>query len=261
MRTIINTCGARNHFGYYDAKAREIVLRHPYTKKSDVEDVYLWIEDTEDLRKLSIGIGAVENFVLQDNGDTLYGAARTVIKQNIMQAQILDNEILKNLLMRLKTKKQLRNLGIKGYIFENDPALFNELLQTISSVKSLVYLDLNGCFFTDEQLISLAEVLSTSHIAHLIWPEARLTELVIRSCLMKLKNNRSIVIMRGAPLEFQDVAKANRSWLFNLVHLPSLITEEEKAIIKEYADSYRLGLAYEKQRFFDLEKSVEAILA
>lgn len=261
MSNISNACGAKNHFGYYDAKAREIVLRHPYTKKNDVEESYLWIEEADNLRKLSIGIGAVENFVIKDNGDTLYGSARSVIKQSVIQAQVLDNEILKNLLMRLKNKTKLRNLGIKGYIFENDNTLFNELVQTIRSVKSLVYLDLNGCFFTDEQLISLAEVISTSRIAHLIWPEARLSELVTRSCIMKLKNNHSIVIMRDVPLEFQDVAKANRAWLFGLVHQPSLVTDEEKAIIKEYADSYRLGLAYEKQRFFDLEKSVEAILA
>lgn len=261
MRSISNLCGAKNLFGFYDVKAQEIVLRHPYTKKHDVEEAYLWIEEATDLKKLSIGIGAVENFVIQDNQDTLYKTARQIIKQRIMQVQALDNEILKNILMRIKNNKMLQNLSFKGYIFEGDNALFNELLNVIKALPNLTYFDLTGSYFSDEQLIVLADVLSHTHLGHLVWPETRLSELTIRTILMKLKNNRSIVIMRGVPLEFQDVAKQNRLWMFNMVRHPSLITDDERNIIKEYASAYRLAIAYEKQRFFDIEKSVEAILA
>ena len=40
MRKHANDCGVRNHFGYYDAHAREIVLKHPCLKKADVDVVY-----------------------------------------------------------------------------------------------------------------------------------------------------------------------------------------------------------------------------
>jgi hypothetical protein len=261
MRAISNICGAKNPFGFYDVKAREIVLRHPYTKKHDVEEAYMWIEEATDLQKLAIGIGAVENFVIQDNNDTLYKTARQIVKQRIMQVQMLDNEILKNILMRLKNNTMVQNLSLKGYIFEGDNALFNELLNVIKALPNLSYFDVTGSYFSDEQLIVLADVLSHTHLAHLVWPEARLSDLTIRTIMMKLKNNRSIVIMRGVPLEFQDVARQNRLWLFNMVRQPSLVTADEKNIIKEFASSYRLAIAYEKQRFFDIEKSVEAILA
>lgn len=261
MRSISNTCGAKNSFGYYDSKAREIILRHPYTKKRDIEEAYLWLEDAHDLKKFGIGIGTVENFVVKDNGDTLYSTARNVIKQTVKQAQTVDNEILKNILTRLKGKKLMRNMGIKGYIFEKDIALFELLVQTIRSLKSLIYLDMNGCYFNEEQLVTLADVIGQSHIAHLIWPEARLPENTTRAVLKKLENNRSLTVMRGVPSELQEVARRNRAWLFGMAKQPSSITDEEKAIIVKYADSCRLGLAYEKQRFFDIEKAVEAVLA
>lgn len=261
MRSLSNICGAKNPFGFYDVKAKEIILKHPYTKKHDVEEAYLWLEEASDLTKVSIGIGSVENFVINDNGDTLYRAARHVIKQSVMQAQALDNEILKNLLTRIKTKLSVQNLSFKGYIFEGDNALFNELLSVISTLPNLIYLDLTGSYFSDEQLIILADVISKTYIAHLVWPEAHLSDLTIRTIMMKLKNNRSLVILRGVPMEFQDIAKQNRSWMFSLAHQPSLITAEDKNLIKEFASSYRLAIAYEKQRFFDIEKTVEAILA
>ena len=261
MRAVSNECGAKNPFGFYDVKAREIVLRHPYTKKHDVEEAYLWIEEAKDLQKLSINIGAVENFVIKDNKDTLYSTARQIIKQRIMQMQALDNEILKNILMRIKNNAMVQNISLKGYIFEGDNALFNELLNVIKALPNLIYFDVTGSYFSDEQLISLSDVLSHTHLAHLVWPEARLSDLTIRTIMMKLKNSRSIVIMRGVPMEFQDIARQNRLWMFNLVRQPSLVSDDEKNIIKEFASSYRLAIAYEKQRFFDIEKAVEAILA
>ena len=63
MKTISNECGSRNNFGFYDTRAKEIVLTRPCTKKADINEVYVWLEDANELRKLSIGIGPVENFV------------------------------------------------------------------------------------------------------------------------------------------------------------------------------------------------------
>ena len=67
--------------------------------------------------------------------------------------------------------------------------------------------------------------------------------------------------MRGVPLDFQKIAQDNRNWLFSFGRRPTMIGDKEAAILHEYADSIRIAIAYEKQRLFDLEKAVEAILA
>lgn len=262
MRKYSNDCGSRNSFGYYDARSKEIVLKRPCFTKKDIEEAYVWLDDASaDLRKFAIGIGSVENTVIDDNGDNLYAAARGVIRQNVMQTSRVDNEILKNILLRLKKVSDLRNLSLRCYLFSEDPVTFDMLLQTIKSLKSLVYLDLCGCYFSDEQLIDLAEVISHTKIAHLIWPEPRMTEMVLKTIADKFKQNRALVVMHGVPLDFDKIAQDNRNWLFNLGRRPTLIGDEEAKLIKEYAVSLRLGIAYEKQRLFDLEKSIEAVLA
>lgn len=260
MRKCSNDCGSRNSFGYYDARSKEIILKRPCFNKKDIDEVYVWLDDAADLCKFSVGIGAVENTVIDDNGDNLYAAARGVIRQNVMQTVSIDNDILKNMLPRLKNLTKLQNFALKCYLFSEDQIMFEMLLQTIKSLKSLIYLDLSGCYFTDEQLIDLADVVSRLKIAHLIWPEPRMSELVMRKVAEKLKENRALVIMQGVPLDFAKIAQDNRQWLFNLGRRPTLIGVKEAELIKEYASSLRLGIAYEKQRLFDLEKSIEAVL-
>ena len=88
-----------------------------------------------------------------------------------------------------------------------------------------------------------------------------MSDLVMTKVAEKFNENRSLVVLHGVPLDFQKIAQANRTWLFSYGRRPTLIGEKEAAIIKEYADSLRLGIAYEKQRLFDLEKAVEAVLA
>jgi len=256
-----NDCGVRNSFGYYDARAKEIILRHPCLKKKDIEEAYLWIDEASDLRKLSIGIGTLDNCVADEYDETLFGTARGIIKQNVIQTSEIDNQIVKNILQRLKNKVFIRNLGVKCFILSEDRELFDLLLQTIVSMKNLAFLDLSGCYFTDEQLLDLAEVIAKTHIAHLVWPEPRMSELVIKKVADIWKDNRSLVVMRGVPLDLQKIAHDNRVYLFGYGRRPTMIGEKEIAIIKEYASSYRLGIAYEKQRLFDLEKAVEAVLA
>lgn len=261
MRKLTNDCGARNSFGYYDARANEIVLKRPCYKKADVAEVYNWIDSATNLRKFSIGIGAVENFVTDDFGDNLYGSARGVVRQSVMQSMAVDNEILRNLLTHLQGKKTLTNVALRCFMFSDNPIVFDLFLETIRSLDKLIYLDLSGCYFSDEQLLDLAEFISQSHIAHLIWPEPRMSDLVIEKVAERFRSNRSIVIMRGVPLEFQKIAQDNRNWLFSLGRRPTMIGEQEAKILKEYASSVRLGIAFEKQRLFDLEKAVEAVLA
>lgn len=256
-----NDCGVRNHFGYYDAHAKEIVLKHPCLKKADVNDAYSWLDEAADLRKFSIGIGGIENIVEDDSGTALFGSARAAIFQEISHTQAIDNEILKNMLPRLKNKPNLRNIALKGYIFSEDKILFDLLLRTISDTKTLVYLELTGCYFTDEQLLELSEVISRSRISHLLWPEPRLSDLTIKKIKDNLNSNKSLVVLRGVPIELQEIALRNRQWLFSLAKRPTLITDKEKDILLEYADSARIALAYEKQHLFDLEKAIEAVLA
>ena len=40
MRGLANECGSRNSFGYYDASAKEIILKRPCLKKQDLEEAY-----------------------------------------------------------------------------------------------------------------------------------------------------------------------------------------------------------------------------
>ena len=256
-----NNCGIRNNFGYCDYQAQEIILKHPCLNRDDINEVYTWLDDLSDLRKLSIGIGAVENCIVDDNGDTLYTTARGVIRHSLAQTSEVDNQILKNILFRLKNKKQLHNLALKCYLFAEDNELFDSLLQVIKSAKELIYLDLNGCYFSDEQLLDLGEVIAKTHIAHLGWPEPRLSEMIVDKIADQFRNNRSLVVMHGVPLEFQKIAQDNRLWLYGYARRPAMIGEAEKKLIHEYAASYRLGVAFDKQRLFDLEKTVEAVLA
>lgn len=261
MRKLANDCGARNAFGYYDSRAGEIILKRPCLQKGAIDEAGFWLDQATELSKLSIGIGATENFSIDDLGDSLYGAARGVIHQNLMQNLGADNEILRRFLPKIAAKEKLRSLSLKCFIFSEDALLFDMLLRAVRQLSNLVYLDFGGCYFSDEQLLELSEVISKSRIAHLVWPEPRMSDFVISKVLSFLKDNRSIVIMQGVPLDFQQIAQNNREHLFSLARRPTMIGTEEAQELRNYADSIRLGIAYEKQRVFDLEKSVEAVLA
>lgn len=261
MKTISNECGSRNNFGFYDTRAKEIVLTRPCTKKADINEVYIWLEDATELRKLSIGIGAVENFVADSSSGTLYTAARSTIRQNIIQNTAVDNEILKNILLRLNGKENLRNISLKCFMFSEDFYLFDLFLGVIKELPSLVYLDLTGCYFSDNQLIDLARAISGTHIAHLVWPEARMPQLVADQVVRAFSTSRALVVTRCVPVEVDKIAESNRRRAFDMAECPSLIGENEVAFMKEYADTFRFALAYEKQRLLELEKTIEGVLA
>lgn len=261
MRGLANECGSRNSFGYYDASAKEIILKRPCLKKQDLEEAYLWLDNSLELRKFSIGIGSVEVFVADGNIGGLYTTARGMLKNSMMKNKYSDAEMLRNMLLRLKKKEKLRNLAVKCFIFNDDPVLFEQLLDTIRGLGSLVYLDLTGCYFSDEQLADLADVISKTKIAHLVWPEPRMDKMVLGKVMRILEINRSLVVLSGVPMEMQKLAKNNRENLFALGKRPSMMSEEEEMIIREYGNSIQLAIAYEKEKLYNLEQTFMAILA
>lgn len=261
MRSISNECGTRNSFGYYDRVAKEIILKRPCKCKIDIDETLSWLDSASDLVKFAIGIGAVENFVIDDYDNGQYSAARNVIKQSVYPSMAADNSVLYLVLEKLQDKKEIRNICLKCYIFAEDNDLFSVLLDTIRAVSgTLVYLDLTGCYFTDEQLIDLAEVISQSHVANLVWPEPRMSQLVFEKVLEKFKSNRSLVVVRGMPLEMLHVASENRKWFFDLARNPFTMKDKQNSILREYTDSARLAIAQEKQLLMDLEKVIESVL-
>lgn len=261
MRGLANECGSRNSFGYYDASAKEIILKRPCLKKQDLEEAYLWLDNSLELRKFSIGIGSVEVFVADGNIGGLYTTARGMLKNSMMKNKYSDAEMLRNMLLRLKKKEKLRNLAVKCFIFNDDPVLFELLLDTIRGLGSLVYLDLTGCYFSDEQLADLADVISKTKIAHLVWPEPGMDKMVLGKVMRILEINRSLVVLSGVPMEMQKLAKNNRENLFALGKRPSMMSEEEEMIIREYGNSIQLAIAYEKEKLYNLEQTFMAILA
>lgn len=261
MRGLANECGSRNSFGYYDASAKEIILKRPCLKKQDLEEAYLWLDNSLELRKFSIGIGSVEVFVADGNIGGLYTTARGMLKNSMMKNKYSDAEMLRNMLLRLKKKEKLRNLAVKCFIFNDDPVLFELLLDTIRGLGSLVYLDLTGCYFSDEQLADLADVISKTKIARLVWPEPRMDKMVLGKVMRILEINRSLVVLSGVPMEMQKLAKNNRENLFALGKRPSMMSEEEEMIIREYGNSIQLAIAYEKEKLYNLEQTFMAILA
>lgn len=261
MRGLANECGSRNSFGYYDASAKEIILKRPCLKKQDLEEAYLWLDNSLELRKFSIGIGSVEVFVADGNIGGLYTTARGMLKNSMMKNKYSDAEMLRNMLLRLKKKEKLRNLAVKCFIFNDDPVLFELLLDTIRGLGSLVYLDLTGCYFSDEQLADLADVISKTKIAHLVWPEPRMDKMVLGKVMRILEINRSLVVLSGVPMEMQKLAKNNRENLFALGKRPSMMSEKEEMIIREYGNSIQLAIAYEKEKLYNLEQTFMAILA
>lgn len=261
MRGLANECGSRNSFGYYDASAKEIILKRPCLKKQDLEEAYLWLDNSLELRKFSIGIGSVEVFVADGNIGGLYTTACGMLKNSMMKNKYSDAEMLRNMLLRLKKKEKLRNLAVKCFIFNDDPVLFELLLDTIRGLGSLVYLDLTGCYFSDEQLADLADVISKTKIAHLVWPEPRMDKMVLGKVMRILEINRSLVVLSGVPMEMQKLAKNNRENLFALGKRPSMMSEEEEMIIREYGNSIQLAIAYEKEKLYNLEQTFMAILA
>ena len=174
---------------------------------------------------------------------------------------LIDNDILLNLFDRLLHMKALYSISLKCFIFDEDVTLFNDLMYLLKNTKFLWHLDLSGSYFTDEQLLQLAEFVTASNIAHLAWPAPRMSENLVDKIYPMFKDNRSLVVVRGMPFNFKKISLDNRQRLFDLLRRPATIGENEIKVIRSYAESIKLALAYEKQRLYDMENLLEAILS
>ncbi len=261
MKSFSNECGSRNSFGYYDSTVKEIILKRPCTKKKDIEEVYLWLGEYTDLKKFSIGIESVEVFVADNDTKGLYSSARGVIKRSMIRNKYVDGDMLRQILMLLKKQIKLRNLSIRCFIFIDDEPLFNLLMETIKELKTLVYLDLTGCYFSPEQLVLLAEVIGKTRVAHLVWPEPRMDTSTVSKVVSMLNSNHSLVVMSCVPPEMLKITKRNRDNLLSIGQNPNLIDEDDARIICEYKDSVNLAFAYEKEKLYNLEKVYLSIIS
>ncbi len=261
MKGFSNECGSRNAFGYFDACAGEIVLKRPCVKKNDLQEAYFWLDTCSNLKKFSLGIGPYEAFVADGRTNSLYSTAKGMLKNSIIKHKYADAEMLRNVFLKLIKHSKLRSLAIKCFLFADDQILFERLLELIHELSDLAYLDLTGCYFSDEQLIDLAKVVAKTKIAHMVWPEPRLDKSVLDEITDAFKYNKSLVAITGAPIDLLKLAKRNRENLFSLGKYPSMLDDEDINIIKEYKNSVIVAFAYEKEKLCDLEKTFMAVLA
>ena len=261
MKGFANECGGRNNFGYYDQLAKEIMLRRPCTRKKDIEEVYCWLDKMTDLHRFNIGLGPVESFVSDGNTSGLYTEARNVLKAAVLKNKELDAETLSNILDRLKKQTVIRSLSIKCYIFTDDEEQFDKLLETIRALKTLVFLDLGGCYLTPEQQIKLAETIAKTRIAHMGWPELRIDAATSDAIMEILKDNRTLTVFDSAPKELFRLAQRNRDELLAMFIHPELITEEDEAYAREYSDSINMAFGLEKKKLYEMEKTFLAVIA
>ena len=262
MNVATGDSSVKNSFGYYDPISKEIMLKRPCSKKSDWDEALVWLDAAllNGLNKFSIGIGAVESFVADDSRDGMYLSAREIIKQTVDKSKYSDNEMLSKILNKLKGYKDLKNFGLKCFSFSDDDALFELFISIVKNQNDLVYLDLTGCYFNNAQLGVLAEVIASSYIAHLVWPEPRVAGDILNKILVSFEKSMSLVIVRGAPEEIVNIARKNRDVLFGLIKRPVLISENDIEKLKKYRNSVRLAIGYEKQKIREMEKTLEGIL-
>ena len=259
MKPFTNECGSRCDFGYYDRVLKEIVLERPCLKRTDLELIYTWLEEDAPLRRFSIGLGPAEVFSNESNSNAVYAMAKGVFKNTVSKIKQSDTEMLHNYFIRLRNKKTLRNLCLKSFMFYDDEELFDDLLETIKSFDHLVFLSLAGCFFSEEQLIMLAEVISDTTLSNLVWPEQHMSIPTLKRVSMSLARNQTLVAISDSPAELKAIAERNRKELLSLGMRNRMLNDDEIAKIKENKDSIRLAITYERDLIGEMEKTFEGV--
>lgn len=260
MSQVNNECGTRNGFGYYDSQTQEIVLKRPCVKKADLDDVYLWIDQAVALRRISVGIGSADRFIESANGSDLSCSSKEILENVLGKYSSSDSEILHEVMTRITGKEKLRNVIFRCCLFKEDARLFAALLEMIKSLPALVYLDLTGGCFTEEQLVDLADAISQTKAAHVLWPEPKMKPDTIRRVSEKLSQMKTLVVLRGVPEELADIAARNRKEFFELAKTPGEVTIEAARYLRENVDPVLLAIAYEKDRLYELEKVISGVL-
>ena len=262
MASFMNDNGYKNTLGFYDITSKEICLKHPFLKKKDAEEVYGWVEEAQSvgLNKLTIFIGSVDGYDAENKVDDIYHSSRGLVKQALETTKAFDAGVLVEIMLRLEKCSDLRILSLKSFSFEGQTIMFDMLMKTIRLHKKLKFLDLSGCFFTEEQLVELSEFVGNSNIAQMVWPEPVIKEEAIVEIAANLKKNIGLVVLFGAPMGLQNVAEANRKLLLGKVRYQLAMSPDEVLRIKEYKDSVRLALSYEQSSLIELQKNIESIL-
>ena len=262
MSSLMSDNGYKNTLGFFDVESKEIFLKHPFLKRKEAEEIYGWVEEaqTVGLDKLVVIAGAVDGLEAESKVDDVYQSSRGIIKQALEPTKASDASVLVEIMLRLEKCLDLKILSLKSFSFEGQTIMFDMLMKTIRLHKKLKFLDLSGCFFTEEQLIEMGEFIGNSNLAHVIWPEPMMKDEVIEQVASYLKNNIGLVVLIGAPMGLQNVTEANRKLFLGKIKYQLAMSAEEVARIRAYKDSVRLALGYEQSTLIELQKNIESIL-
>lgn len=262
MVSCVTDSGFKNSLGYYDSKSKELFLKHPFSKKKEAEDVYEWAEcaQTHGLEKIIISVGPIEGFMAETAIDDIYLLSRAVMKQALEHTKAFDANVLIEILLRVEKCKDLRQLSLKAFSFEGQTIMFDMLMKTIRIHKNIELLDLNGCFFTEEQLVEMAEFIGNSNIAQVNWPEPVMSDETLESVKNSLSKNETLVVLDGVPHELQEVAIKNRRELLCNAKYQLALSDVEVSKIKNNKTAVRLAINYEQNALIELQKTIESIL-
>ena len=262
MVSCITDSGFKNSLGYYDSKSKELYLKHPFSKKKEAEDVYEWAEcaQTHGLEKIVIGIGAIEGFMAETAIDDIYLSSRAVMRQALEHTKAFDANVLIEILLRVEKCKDLKVISLKAFSFEGQTIMFDMLMKTIRIHKNIELLDLNGCFFTEEQLVEMAEFIGNSNIAQVNWPEPVMSDETIEIVKKNLSNNELLVVLNGVPRSMQEVAIKNRRDLLCNAKYQLALSDAEVNKIKNNREAVRIAINYEQNALIELQKTIESIL-
>ncbi len=262
MVSCITDSGFKNSLGYYDSKSKELFLKHPFSKKKEVEDVYEWAEcaQTHGLEKIIIGIGPIEGFMAETAIDDIYLSSRAVMRQALEHTKAFDANVLIEILLRVEKCKELKALSLRAFSFEGQTIMFDMLMKTIRIHKNIEYLDLTGCFFTEEQLVEMAEFIGASRIAQVNWPEPVMSDETIENVKSSLLKNDILVVLNHVPHTLQEVAIKNRRELLCNAKYQLSMSDVEVNRIKNNKEAVRLAINYEQTALIELQKTIESIL-
>ncbi|MBR5154492.1 MAG: hypothetical protein IKW58_02070 [Alphaproteobacteria bacterium] len=262
MTSIITENGYKNGVGFFDRVSKQIVIKHPCVRKKEAQEVFAWIEEakTTGLKSFIVGVGMMDNFLDCNEEDNIYNVSRELVRGVVEKTKSVEAAFLLEVLVRLDKCAELEKLSLKCVGFNEHPAVFEMLLKNIRVLKSLRCLELNGSFFGAEQLVDLADFVSRTSIARIVWPEVQLDEDVVSIIARKFDENIALVDATFAPLELRKIAKRNRRRFFKFMYNSMSLSEEDVRLIKEYKDSAYYALNYEYQKLADMNKTLGGIL-
>lgn len=250
MTSIITESGYKNSVGFFDRVAKQLVIKHPCTRKKDAQEVYAWIEKakTTGLRSVAISVGMLDGFFDENSDGYIYDATREMVHGIVDKTKSVEAAFLIEVFVRLEKCVDIEDLTFKCISFKEHVAVFEMLLKNIRVLKKLRCLDLKGSFFDSEQLVDLADFVSRTKVAKIVWPDTKLDDETVSVIADKLEANVGLVDLSGAPVGLRKIAKRNRRRFFKFLHDTSKLTDSEALMLKEYKDSVSGAIAYERKK-------------